>query len=297
MSSPFASIAMRKFLFVTGKGGTGKSVLSVALAHRLAREGKRVWLVEMGRKRDHEFTRLPELLGVESLSHQPREVALAGGVKILASVLRPAESLAEYVDLKLPTAGFAGLLLNNKVTASFLEVVPGLPELVTFGKIWFALTQAKKDKEAVDCVVFDGPATGHALALLMAPKNFARITRVGPIHRDATQMRTFLADPEQTALVLALLPEEMAVQETLDIQKHLGKDFPKPHLFVNKCFPKLAPLAEEKDTLPYRTYEYARARAAREAEAIDELSRAVKLPFFFPEPGAAPLYARLAEAL
>jgi anion-transporting ArsA/GET3 family ATPase len=294
MAQDFSALAERRLLVVTGKGGAGKSLLSLAMAHRLSTEGRRVWLVEMGRKRDREFTRLPELLGKRALQHEPTEVELPGTrQRIAVSVLDPARSLSEYVDLKLPTGGLAGLLLNNRVTASFLEVVPGLPDLVQLGKIWHSLTQGRD----FDTVVLDAPATGHAVALLKTPENFRKITRVGPIHRDAALMAEFLADPEKTGLVLAALPEEMAVQETLELQKTLGKEFPKPAVFVNKCFPSLPALDGPEDSVPWRAYRYAAARAEREGVAAAALKGARKLPFLFPEPGASPLYLRLSELL
>lgn len=285
----------RRLLIVTGKGGAGKSVLSVALAHRLSAQGRRVWLVELGRKRDRAFTRLPGLVGVETLSHEPQEVTLPGTkVKIHVSVLDPTRSLSEYVDLKLPTGGLAGILLNNRVTASFLEVVPGLPDLVQLGKLWHSLTQ---EKNGPDVIVLDAPATGHALALLRAPDNFRRITRMGPIFKDASQMTAFFADETQTGIVLAALPEEMSVKETQEIQKLLGKDFPKPAIFVNKVFPCLPPQKETADNVVWRAYNYAKARGDREHEAVAALKGAQVLPFFFPEPKSAPLFLRISEHL
>jgi anion-transporting ArsA/GET3 family ATPase len=142
MASDFHLLANRRLLVVTGKGGAGKSLLSLAIAHRLSTLGKKVWLVELGRKRDKEFTRLPELVGRAKLGHAPTEVTLPGTKqKISVSVLDPTQSLSEYVDLKFPTAGLASVLLNNKVTASFLEVVPGLPDLVSLGKLWHSLVK------------------------------------------------------------------------------------------------------------------------------------------------------------
>lgn len=296
MAPDFSSLAQCRLLVVTGKGGAGKSILALALAHRLALEGKNVWLVELGRKRDREFTRLPGLVGRRELGHEPTEVILPQSTaRIRASVLDPTKSLSEYVDLKLPTGGLAGVLLNNRVTASFLEVVPGLPDLVQLGKLWHALTQSK---DGPDTVVLDAPATGHALSLLKAPENFRRITRVGPIYHDASKMAEFLGDAAKTAIVLAALPEEMAVKETQEIQKLLGKDFPKAHVFVNKCFPELAAQKEPSgDTAPWRAFRYAKARGDREAEAAAALRGARKIPFFFPEPEAPPLYRRVSEAL
>lgn len=292
----FSSIAGRKLLVVTGKGGAGKSVLAVALAHRLSLEGKRVWLVELGRKRDLGFSRLPELLGVAKLAHEPEEVTLPGTKeKIQASVVDPTRSLAEYVSLKLPVGGFAGMLLNNRVTASFLEVVPGLPDLVQMGKLWHSVTQAK---DGPDVVVLDAPATGHAISLLKAPENFKRITRMGPIYRDASLMVQFLASPEQTGIVLASLPEEMAVQETLELKKTLGKDFPAPLVYVNKCFPELPQIpAENSHSVVWKAYRYAQERAKREQSEAKELKGAHPLPFFFPDPAAPPLFLRMSGQL
>jgi arsenite-transporting ATPase len=294
----------RRLLIVTGKGGAGKSVLALALAHRLATAGKKVRLVELGRKRDREFTRLPSLVGKSHLGHDPQKIKLPGTeTHIEVSVLDPTRSLAEYVDLKLPTGGLAGILLNNRVTASFLEVVPGLPDLVQLGKLWYALTQ---EEGGPDVIVLDAPATGHALSLLKAPENFARITRVGPVYKDAQAMTEFLADSTQTGLILAALPEEMAVKETQELQKLLGKSFPKPFLYVNKCFPVLAaerePVKErqgrdQQTEVVWRAFRYAKARADREQEAAKELKGARQIPFFFPEPGALPLYLRMSEQL
>lgn len=295
MAGEFSILASKRLLVVTGKGGAGKSLLSLAMAHRLSSQGKRVWLVELGRKRDKEFTRLPELVGRAKLGHKPTEVTLPGTKqKILVSVLDPAESLGEYVDLKLPTGGLASMLLNNKVTASFLEVVPGLPDLVHLGKLWHSLTQ---QSGGPDVVVLDAPATGHAVSLLNAPMNFKRITRVGPVYRDASAMTEFLADPAQTGIVLAALPEEMSVRETHDLQKLLSRDFPRPRVYVNKVFPELPKLKAESDNVVWKAYGYCYARAKRERDAAGCLEGAVSLPFLFPEPGLPPLFLRLSECL
>jgi anion-transporting ArsA/GET3 family ATPase len=298
MAAKVSELLEKKFILVTGKGGSGKSLLALSLAHRLSERGKRVWLVELGRKRDKAFTRLPELVGVKSGSHKPMAVRLPkGGARIWLSVLDPTRSLSEYVDMKLPTAGLAGILLNNRVTASFLEVVPGLPDLVSLGKLWHAVTHPDPSI-GPDVIVLDAPATGHALSFIRAPENFRRITKVGPIHRDAAEMAKFLKDPGDTGLALTTLPEEMSLQETQEARKGL-KDFPSPFLFVNRCFPELPAIADaEKDSIPYKAYAYSRTRAEREREALAGMQgKFTKIPFFFPDPGAPPLYQRMAEVL
>lgn len=292
MGKNLASLAERKLIVVTGKGGAGKSYLSVSIAHRLASQGKQVKVVEIGRKRDRAFSRLPEILGLKKLEHEAKTIRL-GEAKFKASILDPTESLSEYVNIKLPTAGLAGMLLNNRVTASFLEVVPGLPDLVTLGKLWHEL---EKSNDGADHIILDAPATGHALALLRAPENFRKITKIGPIYKDANLMTEFLQDENKTAIALVSLPEEMSLQETLESKAQL-KGFPKPFVFINKCFPSLPEHKKEGDSIVWKTYSYARARGEREAEAVQKFKDADLIPFFFPDPEAPPLYQKISESL
>ncbi len=296
VAQKLAEFLEKRFIVVTGKGGSGKSLLSVALAHKIAQTGKTVWLVELGRKRDRAFTRLPELVGLAEVPHRATSTTLPHSeTQIYCSVMDPAQSLGEYVDLKLPTGGLAGILLNNRVTASFLEVVPGLPDLVSLGKLWHSLTQ-ETAKFKPDCIILDGPASGHGIALLQAPRNFQKITKIGPIYRDSSEMVNFFTDPEQTGIAITTLPEEMSLQETLDLTKHL-KEFPTPFLFVNRLFP-LLPEKKLGDQPIEKAYAYSLARAKRERAAIADLKLGHQLiPFFFPDPKAPPLYQRIAEAL
>ncbi len=285
MSKLLRDLANRRLVLVTGKGGAGKSSVSVALAHHFRSLGKRVWLVEIGQRDERSFSRLPELLGVDALQHNPTETH-----GFQTSLLDPTRCLGEYVDMKLPTAGLASVLLNNRVTSSLLEVVPGLPELVTLGKIWYAITQ-KKDPP--DITIIDAPASGHAVTLLHAPDNFARLTRAGPLWRDAVAMKEFLSDSNQTAVLFTALPEEMALSEAADHQKLLGKQFALPFVVVNKVFPEPP---KGKSTGPLEVARaYTENRHQREHGAISTFTEqqsdwlVVEIPFFFPDPSPLPL--------
>ncbi len=295
------SAANKRLILVTGKGGAGKSVVAASLALHLAKEKKKVWLVELGRQGENTFSRLPSLLGIAKLSHEPTPVTLADDISFQVSVLEPAASLAEYVGLKLSVGRVSNLVLKNRVTGSLLEIVPGLPELVTLGKIWYALTQAKKEKQP-DTVIIDGPASGHAITLLHAPKNFARLTRTGPLYRDASAMQEFLGDPKSTEIHFTSLPEELAMKETEEHFEMLRKEFPITRIWVNKCFPDL-PEAENVPSFYKTTYEYTRERHAREKAAIERYestfpkNMVAKIPFLFPEPRAPILPVRLEREL
>ena len=57
--------------------------------------------------------------------------------------------------------------------------------------------------------------------MLTAPSTFGEIARVGPIRRQAFKVRDMLADPQRTGYVAVALPEEMPVNETLELGARL----------------------------------------------------------------------------
>ncbi|NUM88704.1 MAG: hypothetical protein HUU37_05835, partial [Bdellovibrionales bacterium] len=186
--------------------------------------------------------------------------------------------------------GLASVLLNNRVTASLLEVVPGLPELVTLGKIWYVATNAYAEPRP-DVILIDAPASGHAVTLLHSPANFARLTRAGPLYRDALAMQELLDDPDKSAIVFTAIPEEMALSEARDHLALFGRA--RPVLAVNKIFPR-APT--EKGTGKYEMARlYTECRHRREEEALRGLGPFLRIPFFFPEPGTPSIPLRMAE--
>ena len=70
-------------------------------------------------------------------------------------------------------------------------------------------------------MIVDAPATGHGLGLLRTPKTFGDIARVGPVKRQADTIDDFITDPDLTAVCAVAWPEEMPVNETLDLQRQL----------------------------------------------------------------------------
>lgn len=291
-------LSRKQLLVVTGKGGTGKSVVSVALAYRFAEAGKKVWLIELGRKQDRAFSRLHEFLELDEPLHHKAAIVPTGNLPGLlwASRIDPTESLAEYVGLKLPGGHLASLLLNNRVTSSFLEIVPGLPELVSLGKLWFHLTE--KANPQPDMIIIDGPASGHGITFLHTPTNFAKLTKAGPIHKDALAMEAFLEDKTKTAVLFTSLPEEMSLLEAWEHQAFLPET-DLPLLFVNKCFPELASPPKKLPEEIFEAAEYTHTRNTREQETLKNFRKEHKnwplleIPFFFPEPDAPALAKRI----
>jgi anion-transporting ArsA/GET3 family ATPase len=90
-------------------------------------------------------------------------------------------------------------------------------------KLW-ELTESRRrrgENVGYDLVVLDAPATGHALAMLHSPVTFGAIARVGVVATQAERVRDLLTDPARTSYLAVAAPTEMAVSETLQLQKEL----------------------------------------------------------------------------
>lgn len=201
----------RRLIVVTGKGGVGKTTVAAALALLAARAGRRTTVVEVGGQ-----SRVAELFGFPP-AEPGEDVRLED--RLSAISIDPDRALLEWVQAlggRVP-----GRILTSSGTFQyFAAAAPGAREIVTMIKIW-RLASARPSRRAPELVIFDAPATGHALGMLRSPDTFSRIARVGPIVRDTGHVRELLADPARSAYVAIAQGTEMAVTETIELQQGL----------------------------------------------------------------------------
>ena len=135
------------------------------------------------------------------------------------------------------------LMFKNRIFTYFAAATPGLRELVTVGKVWELAQLDRRVKKGAkyDLVIVDAPATGHGLGLLRTPKTFGDIARVGPIKRQADTIYEFITDTSLTSVVAVAWPEEMPVNETIDLQRNLKRELgvPLDRIFMNGLYPQL----------------------------------------------------------
>lgn len=198
-----------RLLLVTGKGGTGKTTLSAALARLLADRGKRVCIVEI----DSYRPALTAPLGVTPGYHP-----VAAGPRLDACNIVWRDALMEWLADTVPAERVVRALLTNKVVQPFLEATPGLRETVVLSKVL-------KLVDAYDVVVVDMPASGHTISLLGVPRVAVSLMRTGPIRERALAILDRLHRPD-TALVIVALPEEMVVNEAVELWERLQKEVP-----------------------------------------------------------------------
>jgi anion-transporting ArsA/GET3 family ATPase len=224
----------KRLVFVTGKGGVGKSTVSAALGLVAVRRGKRTIVCEVSQQ--ERMSRLFEHQGVGY--HETEIVPDLYGFSV-----DPQRSLEEYLQLQIKIKPLYDLMFRNRIFTYFAAATPGLRELVTVGKVWELAQLDRKVKRGskYDLVIVDAPATGHGLGLLRTPKTFGDIARVGPVKRQADTIYDFITDPDLTGVCAVAWPEEMPVNETLDLEHRLKDELAMKldRIFMNGIYPQL----------------------------------------------------------
>ena len=223
----------KRLVFVTGKGGVGKSTISIALGMAAASRGKRTIVCEVG--------------GQETASrvfHRAEvgfhEVELAENLWAIS--IDPDDSLREYLLLQLKVRAMRDMLVRSKIFNYLTAATPGLKELVTIGKIWELAQPSRRVKKAheYDLVIVDAPATGHGIGFLQTPRTFANIARMGPVHSQAQELDRFITDHSATGVAIVSLPEEMPVNETASLESQLRDDVGTAvdRVYMNGLYPE-----------------------------------------------------------
>src|SRR3954468_7206970 len=141
------SLLDRRLVVVTGKGGTGKSTISAAVALAAARRGKKVLVCEVVAKE-----RVADFFGRPPSGTQIREL-----VPNLYSVhVRPREAMREYALMILRYETLYRIAFENAAARYFLAAAPSLAEIVMLGKVWWHATQeTERGRPRWDLVVLD----------------------------------------------------------------------------------------------------------------------------------------------
>jgi anion-transporting ArsA/GET3 family ATPase len=229
-----SNILDKRMIFVTGKGGVGKSTVAAALGVAAAREGKRAIVCEVAQQE-----RMSRFFERQGVGYHETEIS----PNLFAFSIDPQRALEEYLLLQIKVKPVYDLMFKNRVFTYFAAATPGLRELVTVGKVWelAQLDRRVKRGSKYDIVIVDAPATGHGLGILKTPKTFSDIARVGPIKRQADTIYGFVTDPTVTSICAVAWPEEMPVNETLDLQRNLKRELglKLDRVFMNGLYPEL----------------------------------------------------------
>jgi anion-transporting ArsA/GET3 family ATPase len=222
----------KRLVLVTGKGGVGKTTVSAALALAAARRGQRTIVCEVAAQE-----RMSRAFRREGVGYSETELA----DRFYAISIDPNEALDEYLTQQVGRR-LGHLLFRNRIFEYLAAAAPGVRELATIGKVWELAQLERRTKHAApyDLVIVDTPATAQGLGMLRTPRTYRDIAGAGPIRRRADMIERFVTDPAQTGVLAVALPEEMPVNETLELgvslREEMGMDIDA--VVVNALLPE-----------------------------------------------------------
>jgi anion-transporting ArsA/GET3 family ATPase len=286
---------VHRIVFVTGKGGVGKSAVAAATALRFARAGKTVLLVELGSRSFY-----GPLLGLPVGADTVRWTSRIGITRWdVESALR------EYVAHYLVFKAAADRILNYTVMKALMAAAPSLAELAILGKLTGPMRHAWYQRD-VDVVVVDAYATGQFMALLRAPRGLSQTAGSGPMHRHTMAMTALLSEPAICEYRLVTLAEEMPTAEACEMARDLRAETGiAPRIYCNRLIdlPQRLPMLPQDDPAAPFVQHMARVAerqrdslAALQALANDRDGPIRRLPLI-PATDAQRLLRALADAL
>lgn len=264
-----------RVLFVTGKGGSGKTTLARALARAAAERGLAVVSMRVASASDP----TPQAAGPLPASppHDATEIVLD-----------------ERRCLEGLLTGLTGIsvlsrrLMDSRTFSAVAAAAPGLRDLATLSAI---VSQAERHRRGRAAIVVDAPASGHSVPLLAAPGAVLGATPLGPVARVARRVEGIVTDPARFQPIVVTLAEELAATETLTLHRDLLRaGFARPRVVANALWPAHAgaPLGRWLETSgasldALRHWK----RSRRQAQILDaleaELGAVMRVPFSFAE--------------
>ncbi len=259
-----------KLIFVSGKGGVGKSSVACALALSFAKENQKTLIIEVERPSS-----------IASFFHKTKSDSfykLTHNVDL--KVMDPFISLKEYILRKIKIGFLYHVAFENRVFKIFLEAAPGIKELIVLGHIWYLAESNDYDR-----IIVDLPATGHGLAYLKVSKIVRGFVKAGPLHHIALEVDEMI---KNAALVCVAIPQELAVSETVELVKMAEDElslYPKL-IVMNQFFKTPFDQTTSRDDNLDEALSYIQTLCHQSQNYLEELKLRLKmepvvLPFIF----------------
>lgn len=249
-----------KFLWFSGKGGTGKTSISAATALQLSDRGHRVLLISTDPAHSLSDSLDMDLDGMTAVN--PHLHALE---------LDPEEEVDEFRS-KMQMSEFEGQMEGMGIMDDVYEGIdimkggPGITEMAAFNKFIQFM-----HSDEYDVIVFDTAPTGHTLSLLRLPevmdsmvgkvlkmrmrfsqaidtfKTFlgqetpenAGVQQLEELKRRIESARELMTDPSVTSFNFVMLAEKMSIYETERAMEHVETfNIPVGRIFVNQLIPE-----------------------------------------------------------
>lgn len=192
-----------RLIFVTGKGGTGKSTIASAIAYTNAVSGRKVLLLDV-----QERSSLHDVFGIEfSVGTKVR----VGDLPLDVLSIDADESFLDYLD-KFYNLRIAGSLLKNLGAMEFATTTaPGLSDILLVG---YAANAARSNE--YDLVIVDAVPTGRFEKFITTADALMDMAKSGPIFDQALLVKNEI-EAESTVVIGVTSTDELALIELTEM--------------------------------------------------------------------------------
>jgi anion-transporting ArsA/GET3 family ATPase len=204
-----------RIVIFCGKGGVGKTTLSLAYALHHAQEGRKVVVVS-----SHPLAELAVSVSLDGLS---AEFPVAAR-NLFVIHIDPKELLADVVRTNFPIEWAAKAVLDSRLYNNLIEVAPGLKEFYFLARLQQLAERLAGDTPDYELLLWDAPSTGHFLSTLHAAKNFEMLLS-GPLASAGAELTRFFSNSSHIALIPTTTLEEMAIEETAEMTRKVELEF------------------------------------------------------------------------
>jgi len=210
LTNTIDELLKRRVIAVLGKGGVGRTSVSGALAMLAAQRGLRTLVIETD-------PQTPLAVGFGKRSgFAPRRLA----AKLWGMFLGGQESLEDYLGKVVPRPVLR-IVFASSIYQHFVRAAPAVRELMMMGKIYDAIERQSPGEPRWDVIVFDAPASGHALSMLRMPFVAREGFGESLVGREAKEVVRFFRDRALCAMVAVTTAEPLAMAETLELNRAL----------------------------------------------------------------------------
>ncbi|MGB9736296.1 MAG: ArsA family ATPase [bacterium] len=205
-------LSKNRIIFITGKGGVGKSILSASIGIAFHEAGYRPLLIEFfpDRRIEHIFNLKAEIYRVTEIKKDFMYINISSD-----------KALAEYIKRQLVLEVLSSFVLNTKFYRHFSDTAPGLKELVAVGKIYDL--EKQRDTEGnylYDPIIVDAPQLGKFISFIKTPQTIMNMFKIGPVKKEAEKVNNLIASGK-TSTVVVTTGDRMAISEALEARKEL----------------------------------------------------------------------------
>jgi arsenite/tail-anchored protein-transporting ATPase len=249
-------------ILVTGKGGTGKSTVSGALALALSSRGKTI-LADL----DQRWT-TARLLGVE-INGLHADTMLPN---LETRSFTARTELEAFITRIVPIKSISRRMLRSHTFGYVTAALPGLEAFLMLERLRLLANEAEAHG---GFAIVDAPASGSLLELLSVSRGVRDLSPRGTLKRLSQTVDEFLEDPRRFGVLVTARPEQLAIREALETVATLRTQLGIRYMAtVLNCVPD--PLFSSADCAKIQSLAAHQALALRRAAVCKQAARAIQ---------------------